>query len=100
MKSKYFVFLISIQLISSPAIASSDSAWAALDKASAKACIAETEFLKAKVSAPTRFSDGIGYDVRIVSGVYPQPHMKGAQGQMLCLFSRKTKNVEVQELAQ
>ena len=91
------VFITITCLICSPALASSDDAWAALDKASAKACIAASGFLKAKVSAPTRFSDAVGYDARFVSGTYPQKHMKGAKGQMLCLYARKAKTVEVQE---
>jgi Na+-transporting NADH:ubiquinone oxidoreductase subunit NqrB len=93
------LFFLSL-FITSPALASSDAAWAALDRASAKACLHATGFLNATVSPPTRFSDGIGYDVRIVSGTYPQKHMKGTRGQMLCLFQRRTGNVEVQELAQ
>jgi hypothetical protein len=78
--------------------ASSDDAWAKLDAQSAKACIAASGFKKATVSASTHFSDAAGYDVRIVNGTYPQKHMKGAAGQMLCLYGRKSKLVEVQEL--
>jgi hypothetical protein len=93
------MLLIAVLLNTTSALASSDEAWAALDKASAKACIAASGFLKAKVSEPTRFSDAVGYDVRVVSGTYPQKHMKGAKGVMLCLYARKTKAVEIQELA-
>ena len=78
--------------------ASSPDAWAKLDAESAKACIAASGFTKAKVSASTHFSDAAGYDVRVVSGIYPQKHMKGAAGKMLCLYGRKSKLVEVQEL--
>ena len=77
--------------------ASSNEAWKKLDAASAKACIAASGFVKATVSASTHFSDTTGYDVRMVSGIYPQKHMKGAAGKMLCLYARKTKSVEVQE---
>jgi hypothetical protein len=79
--------------------ASSPDAWAKLDAQSAKACIAASGFKNAKVSASTHFSDDVGYDVRMVSGTYPQKHMKGATGKMLCLYSRKSKIVEVQEQA-
>ena len=78
--------------------ASSPDAWAKLDADSAKACIAASGFTKAKVSPSTHFSDAAGYDVRVVSGIYPQKHMKGAAGKMLCLYGRKSKLVEVQEL--
>ena len=78
--------------------ASSPDAWAKLDADSAKACITASGLTKAKVSASTHFSDAAGYDIRVVSGVYPQKHMKGATGKMLCLYGRKSKLVEVQEL--
>ena len=78
--------------------ASSPDAWAKLDADSAKACITASGLTKAKVSASTHFSDAAGYDVRVVSGIYPQKHMKGASGKMLCLYGRKSKRVEVQEL--
>jgi len=84
--------------IASLAQASSPDAWAKLDADSAKACIAASGLTKAKVSASTHFSDAAGYDVRVVSGIYPQKHMKGAAGKMLCLYGRKSKRVEVQEL--
>jgi hypothetical protein len=81
-----------------PAQASSPDAWAELDKASAAACIAASGFKEARVEPSVHFSDDIGFDVRVVSGVYPQAHMKGATGKMLCLYGRATKRVEVQEL--
>ena len=93
-----FCFLLC--LISVPtAYASSPGAWAELDKASAAACIAVSGFRDTVVEPSVHFSDDIGFDVRVVSGIYPQPHMKGASGKMLCLYGRKTKRVEVQELA-
>lgn len=95
------VFVASAVLVftTTTVLASSDEAWKALDKASAKSCIAAAGFLNGKISPATRFSDGVGYDTLIVSGTFPQKHMKGAKGQMLCLYNRKTKQVEVQELA-
>ena len=91
-------FIILVSGIAPLAQASSPDAWAKLDADSAKACITASGFTKAKVSASTHFSDAAGYDVRVVSGVYPQKHMKGASGKMLCLYGRKSKLVEVQEL--
>jgi hypothetical protein len=78
--------------------ASSSDAWAALDKASAKACISASGFLKAKASPSIHYSDDVGFDARVVSGVYPQKHMKGASGKMLCLYGRESKRVEVQDM--
>lgn len=36
-------------------------------------------------------------DARLVTGTYPQAHMKGAKGTMLCLYNRKTRRAETQE---
>jgi hypothetical protein len=85
-------------ILATSAHASSDSAWAELDKASAAACLKASGFLEPKVSAPVRFSDSVGFDARVVTGVYPQKHMKRAKGRMLCLYSRTGKSAEVQEL--
>lgn len=38
--------------------------------------------------------------VRVVEGIWPQPHMKGAKARMLSLFNSKNKRLEVQELAE
>lgn len=94
------VFALSCFAWASVAQASTSDAWAKLDAESAKACISASGLTKAKISAATHFSDTTGFDVRIVSGTYPQKHMKGASGKMMCLYSRKTKSVEVQELPQ
>lgn len=91
-------FIILVSGMAPLAQASSPDAWAKLDADSAKACITASGFTKAKISASTHFSDAVGYDVRVVSGDYPQKHMKGASGKMLCLYGGKSKLVEVQEL--
>lgn len=97
-KHVFLVLAVAFPVWASIAQASAPVEFAKLDADSAKACIAASAFNKAKVSAPTRFSDTVGFDVRIVSGTYPQKHMKGMTGKMLCLYNRKTKSVEVQEL--
>ena len=45
------------------------------------------------------FSDGFGMDARLVNGRYPQVHMHGAHGTMLCLYDRRTRKAEVQDAA-
>ncbi len=98
MKFASTVAIVFVTTVSLQASASSPDAWAKLDADSAKACITASGLTKAKVSASTHFSDTSGYDIRVVSGIYPQKHMKGASGKMLCLYGRKSKLVEVQEL--
>ena len=80
-----------------PALASAPSAWAALDKQSSAACIKAAGLRNAKAGPSVHFSDTMLIDARSVTGTYPQAHMKGAKGSMLCLFNRKTKRVEVQD---
>jgi hypothetical protein len=95
-KTAFFLYFIMSGLPS--AQAASTDAWAELDKASAAACIAASGFREAKVQPSVHFSDDVGFDARVVSGIYPQAHMNGASGKMLCLYGRTTKRVEVQEL--
>jgi heat shock protein HslJ len=45
-----------------------------------------------------RFSDRFLMDARTVTGTYPQAHMKGATGTVLCLYNRRTKRAETQEM--
>lgn len=83
-----------------PATAATPDAWAKLDKGSEAACLKAANLVGATAGPPVRYSDRAGIDARVVTGTWPQPHMKGAKGKMLCLYNRKTKRVEVQELAE
>jgi heat shock protein HslJ len=87
-------------LLAAPATASTTDAWAKLDKASEAACLKAANLSGAIVGPPIRYSDRTGVDARVVTGTWPQPHMKRAKAKMLCLYNRKTKRVEVQELAE
>ena len=79
------------------ATASTSSAWMAVDKASEAACKKASGFPDAVAGPPVHFSDRFLVDARLVKGTYPQAHMKGAKGAMLCLYNRRTKRAEVQE---
>lgn len=83
----------------SPSFASTPESWAKLDTASQAACIKASGLTSATAGPPTRYSDKLLIDARIIDGIWPQPHMKDAKASMLCLYNRKTKKVEVQELA-
>lgn len=86
-------------LLTPPANAATSDAWAKLDKASEAACIKAANLTGASVGPAIRYSDRVGFDARVVDGTWPQPHLKGAKAKMLCLYNRKNKRVEVQELA-
>ena len=77
--------------------ASTPQAWAALDIRSAAECSRVSGLIDPKVGAPVRFSDQIGFDVRVVTGVAPQSLMGGASVTMLCAFDRRTGKTEVVE---
>lgn len=85
-------------LASAAASASTPSSYAAVDRASAAACITASGLRDAQVGDPIRFSDRVLIDARVVTGTYPQPHMMGAQATMLCAYNRRTKRAEVQEM--
>jgi heat shock protein HslJ len=85
--------------MSAPAIAATPDSYAKLDKASEAACLKAANLTGATAGPPVRYSDKVMFDARVIEGAWPQPHMKGAKVRMLCLYNRKNKRVEVQELA-
>jgi heat shock protein HslJ len=82
-----------------PASAATPESWAKVDKASEAECLKAANLGGATAGPPVRYSDKFGIDARVIEGSWPQAHMKGAKARMLCLYNRKTKRVEVQELA-
>lgn len=88
---------IALAAAAGPALASTDSAWAASNRAGKAACIAAANFARPSVSAPLNFSDRIGRDAMLVRGMYKQRFMKNAWGTMLCLYDRRTHRAEVAE---
>jgi heat shock protein HslJ len=78
--------------------ASTPAAWDALDRRSTAACLQAAGLLNARVGPPTRFSDRIGVEVRTVTGTWPQPHMRGASASLVCVYDRRTRRAETQEL--
>lgn len=93
------VFLLgSAVAIAAPAYSATPDSYAKLDRATEAACINASNLKAATAGPPARYSDRTAIDARIVEGVWPQPHMKGAKARLLCLYNRKSKRVEVQEL--
>jgi hypothetical protein len=80
------------------ATASSPGSWTALERDAARACVLASSLRDAVVLESTvRFDDSVGVDARLVRGTRPQPHMKGAQVLMLCLYDRKARLAQVQD---
>lgn len=46
---------------------------------------------------PVEFDDVSGQTALVVQGVYPQPHMRGAHGAVLCLYDRRTGRASAAE---
>lgn len=84
---------------SAPAYASTPGSYASLDRQTTTACAKASGLRDATVGPAVRFSDRFAMDARTVTGTYPQPHMKGGKGTMLCLYDRRTRRAEVQEMA-
>ena len=80
------------------AFGATPASWMQVDKASQAACLKAAGLNDAVTGPPIRYSDRLLIDARVVSGTWPQPHMKGAKAEMLCLYHRRTKRVEVQEI--
>lgn len=94
------LIVLAAGMAATPALAASSAAYNELDKASSLACLNASGFRDAAFApAPLRFSDKIGVDARLITGTYPQSHMKGKQGMVLCLYDRRTKQVEVVDAA-
>ncbi len=85
--------------MAAPAFSATPDAWAKVDKASEAACLKAANLTGATAGPPVRYSDKMAIDARVIDGTWPQPHMKGATAKMLCLYNRKTRRAEVQELA-
>ena len=88
-------------VVASGAGASSSSSWAADDRAAAVGCIKASQF-RAATATPAnnraRFGDDIGFDALLVTGTFPQPHMRGQIGTVLCLWERGARKAHVSEV--
>ena len=80
-------------LLAAPAAgwASTPQSYAALDRASAAACLATADLVGGRVGPPMRFSDRTRMDARLVTGTWRPAHMNGAEARLLCLYDRRTR---------
>ena len=79
--------------------ASSPAAWKASGAQARRACTAASGLRQAHATAAVLFSDEVGRTALLVSGRWPQAHMKGARGTVLCLFDRRIGRAETSEAA-
>lgn len=85
-------------LLAVPAAASTAEAFNAADRDATAQCIAKAD-LRAAIVRPgrVRYSDTLGVDAMLVSGIWKQPQMQGRRATMLCLFHRGSRTAEVVE---
>lgn len=88
---------MTLALLALPAAASTPAADAAMQRASARACRAESDLDTAKIVGRVGFSDVHGVEALLVGGTWRPRQMRGARATMLCLYDRRTRRAEVQE---
>jgi hypothetical protein len=83
------------------ALAASPAAWSAHDREVAASCVKASGLKQARAAGlPMVYDDRVGLTALLVSGRYPQPHMKNRPGRVLCLFDRKKRAAFVTEADQ
>ena len=76
--------------------AASEEAWDALVREASAACQMASD-----LEQPRVVWTNPAYEHQaalLITGKWPQTHMKGKQGYMLCLFDKQTAKVEIQEV--
>jgi len=76
--------------------AASEEAWDALVREAGAACQIASDLEQPRVvwSNPAYEHQA----ALLITGKWPQTHMKGKQGYMLCLFDKQSAKVEIQEI--
>lgn len=88
--------LSALLFTSAPVAASTPEAWQALFVTAGQRCLAASGLLEAKASAqPADFNDEV---LLLITGMWPQPHMKQAAAKILCRFSKASGQVQLIEL--
>lgn len=88
---------LSLMLATTIAHASSDEAWAELTVTVADTCAAASGLDDTHVSQLVLFDDTLNKVATLVTGIYPQPHMKGATGTVLCIYDKLTQKTWIDE---
>ncbi len=84
-------------LLAAPASASTPEAWKLMQRQAERACLKASALARPRVSNMVVFDDATGVAAMLVTGTYPQAHMKGAIGTHLCLYNRKAKKAAIEE---
>lgn len=97
--TRHAVFAAAFALLAAPAAASSGDAWAEHEQEVTEACVAASGLKNARpLSQLAMFDDSVGYDGLLITGEYPQEHMKGQTAMTLCLYNKADGKAFVSEL--
>jgi hypothetical protein len=71
---------------------STPDAWEAHRNEVVAACAAASNLRDARPGGSlVEFDDRVGFSAVVIEGRYPQAHMKGRRGRVLCLFDKRTR---------
>ena len=90
--------LSALLFAAAPTSASPPKQWEAAQAQARMACVKASEFRNAKlIGTPALFDDTAPLTAMVIRGTYPQAHMKGQIGTVLCLYDRKTRDARTVE---
>ncbi len=93
--------LMAAAALTGAALASSPAAWSAHDRGVAARCVKASGLNKARPAGrPMAYDDSVGMTALLVSGRYPQRHLKNRPARVLCLFDREKHQAVVTEADQ
>jgi hypothetical protein len=89
-------FFLAALFVTNPAQSSSNDAWAALFKTATTACQTASGLKDARAAGqPVDFTDRV---LVVVTGRWPQPHMKNKQAKFACLYEKIGGKTEAAEM--
>lgn len=78
--------------------AATPEAWTEHKKAVLTSCMKASQLKQSRpASGLIEYSDQLGLTAVLLSGRYPQPHMKNQSGRELCLYDKKSRAAFVSE---
>lgn len=90
--------LIALAALACQARASSDEAWATLDRAVLESCTRASGLNHPQpVGKAAQFDDQLAYTALLLQGQYPQKQLRGQSGIELCLYNKRTRTAAVTE---
>jgi hypothetical protein len=88
--------VLALATAAGPTAASTSEAWSTHAGEVVSACEAASGLNQPHAAGELiEFDDSVGYTAVLIAGRYPQPHMHGAPGRVLCLFDKRTRHANI-----